>query len=180
MKRLYFVRHGLSEMNIRGEMSGHIDTPLTPEGHEQAKRAGQKAREQGISFDIILSSPLQRAHDTAKHIARHVDYDENAIELHDFLKERHYGVLEGSKSIYVDPRYMIDESVIDKHEGVEPLHEMQERANKAIEHIKSLDHDTVLIVAHGAIGRALYRAVNNLPINKRNIRYKNAEIVRFI
>jgi broad specificity phosphatase PhoE len=75
---------------------------------------------------------------------------------------------------------MIDESVIDKHEGVEPLHEMQERANKAIEHIKSLDHDTVLIVAHGAIGRALYRAVNNLPINKRNIRYKNAEIVRFI
>src|SRR5690606_2527197 len=67
MKKLYFIRHGLSVMNRQGVFSGSIDTPLTDEGRKQAKRAGKLARDFGI--DYIVSSPLARALETAQIIA---------------------------------------------------------------------------------------------------------------
>lgn len=180
MKQLYFVRHGFSEMNKAHQWSGHIDTPLTPEGHEQAKRAGQKAKAEGLSFDIIVSSPLLRAHHTAQHIAKHVNYPSENILLNDLLKERHYGKLEGKRhNIRTVAPYMLDESYLDKFGG-ETLAQLQKRADDTLELLVSLDHDTVLVVAHGAFGRAFYRSVNNLPITHRHTRFKNAEIVRFL
>jgi 2,3-bisphosphoglycerate-dependent phosphoglycerate mutase len=183
MKILYFIRHGESEDNVENRWSGTGDPSLTDKGHRQAQKAGRKAKQQGLSFDIIVSSPRKRARHTAKHIAKQLGYPDDKILIHDLFVERHYGVLEGQVN---DPnhgpgtRYFKDESVIDEHEGAETLEELQARANRALEFLKSLDHDTVLVVAHGATGRALYRAVKNLPIETRDIRYKNADLVRFI
>lgn len=168
-------------MNKQGVFAGSTDTPLAPEGHEQAKIAGQHARTQGLSFDVIVSSPLQRAHHTAQHVATHTEYPHDKIILDDRFKERNYGVLEGGRAkSMIGARYYLDESAIDHHEGVESLQDLQKRADEALAYLQSLDHDTVLVVAHGAFGRALYRAVNNLPITKRDVRYANAEITQFI
>lgn len=133
MKQLYFIRHGLSELNVQGAMAGHTDTPLVLEGHEQAKRAGKKAKEADLSFDIIISSPLQRAHHTAQHIAAAIDYPQEKIELNDLFKERGYGQLEGAdaKTALVAD-YFNDESVIDHLAGVETLQELQQRADRAL------------------------------------------------
>lgn len=182
MKYLYFTRHGLSVMNQQNRWSGHTDTPLAPEGHEQAKKAGLKAKQAGLAFDIIVSSPLQRAHDTAQHIAAHTGYSHETIVLHDLFKERNFGVLEGKHalSLKTGVKYLLDESAIDSLEGAETLAELQQRADKAYAYLQTLDHETVLVVAHGAFGRALYRAVNDLPITKRNVRYHNAELVQLI
>lgn len=181
MKQLYFVRHGLSEMNKKGVFAGHTDTPLAEEGHEQAKKAGKQARAKNLSFDVIVSSPLQRAHHTARHIAAHTEYPHENIILDDRFKERNYGVLEGAKAkSLLGARYYLDESIIDNQQDVESLEDLQNRANEALKFLQSLDHDIVLVVAHGAFGRALYRAVNNLPITKRDVRYANAEIIRFL
>ena len=180
MKHLYFIRHGLSEMNKQGTWSGHTDTPLSDEGHEQAKLAGKTAKQQGISFDVIVSSPLQRAHHTAKHVANHVDYPHENIMLHDLFKERHFGTLEGKRDFRISAEYVISEAAIDKYEGVEKMVDMQKRADDALEYLHSLDYDVVLVVAHGAFGRALHRSVNGLPVHKRVIRYKNAELVKLI
>ncbi|MGI9027706.1 MAG: histidine phosphatase family protein [Candidatus Saccharimonadales bacterium] len=181
MQHLYFIRHGLSEMNTQGAWSGHSDTPLTDEGHEQAKLAGKLAKKEGLAFDIIISSPLQRAHHTAKHVAAHVDYPHEKIVLSELFKERNYGVLEGqSAKTEIGQKHVIDESYIDVHPNVESLQQMQDRAYRALEHLRSLDHETILVVSHGSFGRALYRAVNDLPITERNIRYANARLVKFI
>lgn len=181
MKHLYFIRHGESEMNIKHLFSGHLDTPLTETGHAQAKETGQKASRQGLSFDIIVSSPLQRAHHTAKHVASATGYPPEKIESNELFKERYYGKLEGKRSnTPKGVKYYFDESSIDDVEKVETLQEFQARAEKALEYLHSLDHQTVLVVSHGALGRALYRAINDLPIDKRDIRYKNAELVKFI
>ena len=182
MKYLYFVRHGLSEMNKQNQWSGHTDSPLSPEGHEQAKNAGLTAKQQGLYFDLIVTSPLQRAHHTAKHIATHLGYPHENIMVNDLFKERHFGSLEGTNalSLLIGARYLLDESSIDKHEGVETLIELQKRANKAFQYLQSLEHDTVLVVSHGAFGRALYRSAHNLPLTKRRMRYNNAEIVKFL
>lgn len=181
MKHLYFIRHGESEMNTKSLFAGYSDTPLTEKGHGQAKEAGKKLSSEGLSFDIIVSSPLQRAHDTAKHVARAVGYPHEEIKTMDILKERYYGELEGrSSKTPTGARHYFDEAAIDELENVETLRQFQDRANKVLDYLNSLDHETVLVVAHGALGRALYRAVNELPIEKRDIRYKNAELVKFI
>lgn len=181
MNQLYFMRHGVSEMNKLKRWSGHIDTPLAPEGHEQAKKAGLQAKGQGLYFDVIVSSPLQRAHHTAQHIATHIDYPHEKIIVHDLFKERYFGSLEGTPAFTLGTaKYLLDESAIDSQGDAESLESLQKRADKAFLYLQSLDNDAILVVAHGAFGRALYRSVHNLPLTKRNIRYKNAEIVRFI
>lgn len=180
MKQLYFIRHGLSELNKVNAMAGHTDTPLTKEGHQQAKLAGQKARERGMSFDIIVSSPLQRAHHTASHVAAAINYPPEQIEINKLFKERNFGSVEGKPIEKIGVDYVADESAIDHLPKVETLEQLQQRANRALDYLHNLGHDTVLVVAHGSFGRALYRAVNNLPITERNIRYQNAELIRFI
>lgn len=180
MKTLYFIRHGESEFNKAKKWSGSSDAPLTELGKSQAKQAGRKLKKQGLSIDMIVASPLTRAHDTAKHIANELDYDISSILLHDKLIERDFGILEGRKDLVATTRYVVDESSIDSYEGVESLQNLQERATEILEYIYTLPQETVVIVAHGAIGRAIRRQVNNAPLGLRGQSFKNAEIVRFI
>lgn len=180
MKRLYFIRHGESEFNASHVWNGSSDTPLTPKGREQAKRAGQKAREQDLVFDVIISSPLARAHDTAKHVATAIDYPRDKIILHDQSIERDFGKLEGRKDLVAGTKYFIDESAIDPYDGVESLENLQKRADEFLTYLHSLPHDTILVVGHGGAGRALRRAIQQEPISKRGKSFANAELVRLI
>lgn len=63
----YFVRHGESESNRERIMQGRTPSPLTDRGRAQAREAGEWFR--GRSLDCIVSSPLDRARDTAAAIA---------------------------------------------------------------------------------------------------------------
>jgi len=180
MKHLYFVRHGLSEANKASQWSGHTNTPLAPEGHEQAKLAGKQAREQGLVFDIVLSSPLDRAHHTAQHISREVGYPIEDIVLHDGLKERYFGELEGITDLEAIKKYIEDESSMDAYKDTERFVDMQWRAQQMVDYLHTLPHDTVLVVAHGSFGRALRRAIDKSPLNERGESLENAKIVKFI
>ncbi len=180
MKQLYFIRHGESEFNATGIWNGSSDAPLTPKGRVQAKRAGQKARQQGLVFDTIISSPLSRAHDTAKHVASEVDYPHDKIILSDSFIERDFGKLEGRKDLVAGTRYFIDESTIDHYDGVERLVDLQERMDVFLAYLHGLPHDTILVVGHGGSGRALRRAIRKEPLSKRGKSLGNAELVRFL
>jgi broad specificity phosphatase PhoE len=182
VKQLYFIRHGQSELNKAGRFAGITDTPLTKKGHEQAKQAGKAVKQQGLSFDIIVSSPLVRAHETAKYVARELGHEPDQIQLHDNLRERNFGVLEAQPQLGTElqQRYLIDESVIDAFEGAETLEQLHIRAKTAIAYLRSLPHDNILIVAHGAFGRALRREINGEPMHLRGKDYDNAEVVRLI
>jgi len=170
MKHLYFVRHGLSEMNKLGFYSGRTETPLAPEGVKQAKQAGQEIKALGI--DLIVSSPLERARETAILIAKEIGYPDKDILLDKRFTERMFGVLEGTP--YTGARD------IDHHEGVETDAEILERARKGLEYIKTLAHDNILIVAHGAIGRAL-RHIVDPSIHFHDIeRFENAKVVQLL
>lgn len=93
MKQLYFVRHGLSEMNKLGVYAGRADTPLTETGRQQAKTAGEQAR--NLTMDCVVASPLKRALETAQIIAKEIDYPEGRIIINDLLTERDFGSMEG-------------------------------------------------------------------------------------
>ncbi len=68
MDHFYFVRHGETVWNVENKICGATDIELTQKGHDQAEETGRKILEMGIEADMILTSPLMRASETAKHI----------------------------------------------------------------------------------------------------------------
>lgn len=65
--RLILVRHGQSEGNLVRSFLGHTDLDLTELGHKQAECTAQYLKNEKI--DVIYSSDLKRAWNTAEHIA---------------------------------------------------------------------------------------------------------------
>ncbi len=171
MKHLYFVRHGLSEMNKTGHWAGrHTETPLTPEGREQAREAGAHARK--FHIDHIVSSPQGRAHDTAKIIAEVIGYPVDAIELNSLFMERGLGILEGKP-------WQPDLN-IDGFADVETTDTLLERMHLAYELLRSLPADNVLVVSHGAIGRALRHVIHpDIPFHHSEP-FPNAQIIQLL
>ncbi len=178
MKKLFFIRHGQSEMNVKKLYAGLTDTPLTEEGRQQAKKAGQNAKD--LEIDLIIASPLRRAHETAKIIAREIGYPEKDIQLLDDLKERDYGAWEGTSYTVEKSQHINQLDVRHNIEGLEQVDELLERAARVIEH--SIKHPSkakhVLLVGHGNIGRALRYHV--VPEADFQAAFPNAELVRWI
>ena len=69
MDHFFYVRHGESKWNVENKICGATDIELTQKGHEQAIETGKKILEMGVDADIIISSPLKRASETARHIS---------------------------------------------------------------------------------------------------------------
>jgi uncharacterized phosphatase len=175
MKRLYFIRHGLSEMNKSGHFAGRTDTPLTDEGRAQAKAAGAKAKD--LKIDLIISSPLSRARETAEILAREIAYPADKILLSDLLVERHWGDLEGQSHITVHD--------LDEVPNAETSTQILDRAERALRYLESLDAENILVVSHGTFGRALrHHIIEDLPfINKsgdKSISLPNGEVISWI
>jgi broad specificity phosphatase PhoE len=78
-----FVRHGQTELNRGGRLQGRLDAPLSDLGRQQAAALARGFAPQAVTR--VLSSPLQRARDTATAIAaehdREVEIDERLVEL---------------------------------------------------------------------------------------------------
>ncbi len=170
MKHLYFMRHGISEMNQRGLFSGRSDTPLTKEGIDQCKKAA--ADLEGVVVDLIVSSPMKRTYDSARVIADEIGYPENKIILSDLFMERELGELEGT-----DYRKGLN---LKKYEGVEQNENLLARAKIGLEYLNGLDADTIVLVSHSAIGRALKSVIDPKQKLHRVSSFKNAELVKLI
>lgn len=96
--RIFFVRHGQSQLNIEGKVQGHIDSSLTELGINQAKKFAQSLGD--IKFDAFFSSDLGRTKDTAQLIATQLGNQEQVIG--DFrIRERNYGDYEGVTIEYI-------------------------------------------------------------------------------
>lgn len=62
--QVFLVRHGQSETNVSGIRAGQSDIPLTEQGYEDARSAGEKLK--GLVFDRVFSSDLSRALETCR------------------------------------------------------------------------------------------------------------------
>ena len=87
--KIYLVRHGQSEGNLRDLWYGSTDLPLTELGRQQAREAGEKLR--NIPFAACYVSPLSRARETAELV---LAGREVPVTVVDDLREQHMGVLE--------------------------------------------------------------------------------------
>jgi probable phosphoglycerate mutase len=162
MKRLFFVRHGETHTNVAGIIDGHSKTSLTDNGKEQVKNAGKHLKNAMPYIDLIISSPLERTLETAKHIAEEIGYPIENIKINKLLIERSYGILEGtSRDEFFETHKYSD---MDNVKDVETLADLQIRATRALEYVRSLsNYNNILVVSHGSFGKAFRRAVKNLP-----------------
>lgn len=92
MPKLVLVRHGQSLWNMENRFTGWVDVPLTAQGREEAKKAGEKLR--GHKFDVAYTSALSRAQTTLAIILETMGVDLPVIR-DQALNERHYGDLQG-------------------------------------------------------------------------------------
>ena len=168
MKNLYFVRHGLSIMNETGIFSGRTETDLTEKGINQAIKAGNELK--SASIHLIISSPLKRTTHTASLIAGEINYPEKNILINHLFIERDFGPLEG-ESYYPN---------LGNYPGVETMEHLIKRAELALNFLYSQDQDNILVVSHGAIGRALRHVIDNSIPFSNSPSFNNGQVVKLI
>jgi broad specificity phosphatase PhoE len=97
--RIWLVRHGVTDWNLEGRWQGHSDVPLGERGRADAARI--RARLTGKSFDLVVSSDLTRALETAR-----LAGFEPSLEPR--LREVNFGRFEGGHSSVIrdDPAYL--------------------------------------------------------------------------
>mgnify|MGYP002528095625 FL=1 len=157
---IYIVRHGETIWNEKKLLQGRTDIELNENGRRLAIITGKNLRD--THFDIVFSSPLKRAHETARLIVGDRDIP---IVTNDLIKEMCFGDWEGQNmsELLKDPSQ--DFQYFFKHPELyhpigcgESFQALCERASKFMtEYIEPLAKtDTrVMIVAHGAINKAL-------------------------
>lgn len=153
MQSIFYTRHGESEANSRHLVAGTLDSPLTDKGRQQAHDLADWISEQGMNFDAIISSPLNRCIDTAKIVARKLHYPADNIIYLETLRERDCGEFEGKS---IDDYFETPESIAIKDFKVESLDELYERSKEVIQELQQHYQDkNILIVSHNGIGKML-------------------------
>jgi broad specificity phosphatase PhoE len=94
------IRHGLTELNRDRRVGGRLDVPLIDEGRRQAEEA--RTRLQGTVFDVVVSSPLVRAIETARIVT---GWPLERIEIDELCTERSFGAMEGIDPAEVPMRF---------------------------------------------------------------------------
>jgi probable phosphoglycerate mutase len=134
--KLYLIRHGQSAGNAEGRFGGHGPTPLSQLGERQASRAAELLASEGI--DVIYSSDLPRAVQTARYLADRAKLELNATPA---FRERHVGVLEGltfdeSREQYPEDYYaLVNRDVQHVISGGESYRQLLRRAGGALDKI---------------------------------------------
>lgn len=173
---LYVVRHGQTIWNLEGRVQGVSDIPLTDAGIKEAMKL-QKLVE-SLNIDVVISSPLKRALDTAKVI---VNY-KIPINTDDRIKERSWGMNEGAKIDEVDNIDCWNVMLNTKVQSIESIQDFMYRVSNFLEDIKVRYKDkNVLVVTHSAVSRVIHYLLESIPedgdLSKINI--PNLRIIEY-
>lgn len=92
---LILLRHGQSIWNLENLFTGWTDVGLTEEGEAEARMAGRLMKEEGLEPDIMFTSVLKRATETADLALDEAGWSDIPTKRSWRLNERHYGDLQG-------------------------------------------------------------------------------------
>ncbi|MDP3685235.1 MAG: histidine phosphatase family protein [bacterium] len=157
---VYLVRHGETTLNAE-RVHQASDTTLSEKGIAQAKVVAKRFSH--IPVDVIVSSTLKRARQTAEIIAGTIQKPVQYSTL--FAERKRPQELEGKHA--EDPQAVRVKKLMQDHyhdrawryAAEENFSDIKRRALKAIHYLENIDQENVLVVSHGAFVRALVSAM---------------------
>ena len=166
MTKLIIIRHGESEANQLGVIAGWTDYKLTALGLQQAEEtAAYLAANEKI--DVVCSSDLCRAFDTAKALADRLGLP---VQAYSELRETYCGEWEGKTFAEVEARDVEEYARFKRFQLIYTLPEGENLwesgvrfYNKALEVAKENEGKTVVIAAHGAVIRVFWALISGTP-----------------
>ena len=152
--KVFFVRHGETDMNRRECLQGHIDCELNEQGIKEAQHSARLFEKAGIGFERVYSSPLKRAVMTAGIISggQQVISDRQMIEMR-------FGRYEGMPYSDIDEKmwaFIHDPENVAPPEGVESVQALTKRTGEFLSRLMADDiNGNVLVVTHGIALRSV-------------------------
>lgn len=179
---LYVVRHGETDLNSQERYGGQMNVPLNETGLKQAKILAEKIKE--IEFDIMISSPLLRAVQTAQVISEMCDIP---YSINKSFIERNLGVYEGLTNQEIQFQYPdlfvrnVTRQIDDAPTGGETIRQFDNRILEAVKQLKNqYPCHNVLLITHGFVIRHIHRIVNHLSYDEMyDFKIANTEIKKY-
>ena len=167
---LILIRHGQSEWNALNQFTGWKDPDLTAKGIEEAHNAGMVINNLNINFDLVFTSALIRAQNTAEIILKEINQSLSTIK-NQALNERNYGDLAGLNKDDARKRWGDEQVHIWRRSydvpppGGESLKDTGERVlpffmKEILPHV--CEGKNVLVAAHGNSLRSLIKFLDNI------------------
>ena len=178
-----FLRHGESVGNAESRWQGQSDYPLTGKGKAQALALAERWKSEGAKFDLVISSPLTRAKETAEIIASTLGV---TLEFDPIWLERNIGEMEGltAEEVHKKPR----PSYVTPYDPIggdgEGDWELYLRAGQALHALLHRSLGSYLIVSHGGLLNQLMQTIVGVaphvdPSGVR-FRFENTSFARVI
>lgn len=161
--KLFLVRHGETDWNVKSLYQGQTDVPLNENGKRQAEDLALKMK--NYPLDAIFSSDLKRACETAEIINA---YHNLKLQKSPLVREKCFGEMEGKlkkEVLKAHPKYFLPEGGVDLSytlPGGESWDEVWDRVKKFFDNLKKQDFENVLIVTHGGVMRTFSRHFKGL------------------
>lgn len=174
MMRIYITRHGQTDWNYQRIIQGKTDIPLNDTGRSQAQITRDELKE--TSLDLIISSPLMRAYETAQIIN---EAHQVPIVIDERVEERGFGDLEGASISDVDFTCFWRVAHEDKFPSCEKTSAFYERVHSFIDEAKvKYKNQNILVVAHGGVSLPFYTYFHGLPDQEdmREFMLNNCEV----
>lgn len=174
---LYVTRHGETDWNVKHRVMGKVDIELNDTGIKQARDAKKNIAQEKI--DLIISSPLKRARQTAEILREGSDVE---IVFDDRISERDFGEFEGLHKGEFD--FIGYWSYIKNYnyENAENIRDFFNRVYEFLDEIIIKYNDkTILIVAHGGVSIPIYCYFNGIPENDDLVKVVigNCQVINF-
>jgi 2,3-bisphosphoglycerate-dependent phosphoglycerate mutase len=167
MTDLVFIRHGETDWNRQQRFQGQIDVPLNGVGQLQAQRLATALA--GERFDVLISSDLQRARQTALPLER--AHARQALPQRG-LREQSFGVLEGLDVPSIKTLHPALWAQWLRHEADDALPEgesVRQFHARVLATVRELAQEhagkTLLLVTHGGVLDMLWRSAHGLPLD---------------
>jgi probable phosphoglycerate mutase len=150
------VRHGAST-HQEDRVFAARDAPLSRSGELQIRELGTQLQA-GPPIDLMISSPLLRACQSAEVLADVLGMPLDAVEVWPLVTERRFGPLEGGTPLgeLLGSGALTYEG-LDRIAGVETLESVYRRATATLQELIRRPASRAVVVGHGMFGRALRR-----------------------
>ena len=171
--KLCLIRHGETSWNTERRLQGHTDIPLNTKGVLQARQMAQALKNTKLFFDVLYTSDLKRAADTANAIVELFGVE---ARVDSALRERHFGALQG---LTIQEAQLLQPVIWQAHitrdlehdlEGGESIAQFALRVQTALDKIQEQHSGkTILLVSHGGTLDMMYRIASKQALTTERV-----------